>query len=99
MQTEKRPYELLIRWDKDGTLAGAHVQWRYVIKEDDGTVIGESVTGSEAIEAAGRKGFPLHDILSQVQADALVECGKAQARVAELESQKSALESRMAAFE
>lgn len=33
MITEKVPYELLVRWDETGRLAGAHIQFRYVTRD------------------------------------------------------------------
>ncbi len=37
MQAERKPYELLVRWDTDGNLLGAHVQWSNVVTNDDGS--------------------------------------------------------------
>ena len=99
MQTEKHPYELLIRWDQAGALAGAHVQHRYVITGDDGAVITETLGGAEPLTLDTAAGFPLGDLLSQAQADALTslatapaERDAALARVAELEAQLAAIQ-------
>ncbi|CAO3452227.1 hypothetical protein [Azospirillum argentinense] len=92
MQTTKHPYELLVRWDQSGALAGAHVQHRYVIR-DGVAIIGESIGPAEPLTLDTAPGFPLGDLLSQVQADALtakaaaeVERDRLAARVAELEA-------------
>ncbi|HZW07964.1 MAG TPA: hypothetical protein VFF65_12650 [Phycisphaerales bacterium] len=69
MQTTKQPYEFLARWDKSGKLAGAHIQWRYVVTGDDGSVVTESATAAEPIGAD--TAFPLSDLLQQVTTDAL----------------------------
>jgi hypothetical protein len=97
MQTTKTPYELLIRWNQAGALAGAHVQHRYVIKDGD-AVIGETLGGAEPLTLDTAVGFPLGDLLSQAQADALTakaaadaERDAALARVADLETQLAAL--------
>ncbi len=82
MQTLNLPYELLIRWDQDGKLCGAHQQRRYVIRDDDGKVAGESITPAEAL---GLTDFPLQDILSQAQTLALVENAALRTRVDQLE--------------
>ena len=37
MQVERKPYELLVRWDTDGNLLDAHVQWSNVVTNDDGS--------------------------------------------------------------
>ncbi len=71
MQTKKQPYELLVRWDQAGKLAGAHIQYRYVIT-DGHTVIGESVGAAEPITEDSE--FKLTDAMAQVQADALARC-------------------------
>lgn len=70
MQTTKHPYEFLVRWDRDGRLAGAHVQFRYVTV-DDGAVVGEFVGAAEPVGLAGASGFPLADILPAIQAAAI----------------------------
>lgn len=80
--TTKLPYELLIRWGADGKVQGAHVQWRYVTN-DFGTVT-ESVSPAESLHLTG---FPLKDILSQTEVNALSELGKIQS---ELAAEKSA---------
>ncbi|KAA1057157.1 hypothetical protein [Azospirillum argentinense] len=78
MQTTKTPYELLVRWDQSGTLAGAHVQYRYVIRDGD-AVIGETLGPAEPLTLEAAEGFPLDDILSQVQIDALTAMATAAA--------------------
>ncbi|MBP2294245.1 hypothetical protein J2851_004034, partial [Azospirillum rugosum] len=39
MKTEKHAYEFLVRWDRDGRLSGAHAQFRYVTRDEDGAVL------------------------------------------------------------
>ncbi|MGY0782128.1 hypothetical protein ACW7BC_29980 [Azospirillum argentinense] len=92
MQTTKTPYELLVRWDQSGALQGAHVQYRYVIR-DGADVIGETLGPAEPLALEAADGFPLGDLLSQVQIDALIAMAAAEAerdaalaRVAELEA-------------
>lgn len=70
MQTLKQPYEVLVRWDQDGRLQGAQVQYRYVIKDSD-QIVGESVSGPEPVTVG--VDFPLSDIMTQVGSDALAE--------------------------
>ncbi|WP_376956398.1 hypothetical protein ABNQ39_00200 (plasmid) [Azospirillum sp. A26] len=98
MQTIKQPYEFLARWDQSGALAGVHVQHRYVIREDDGTAIGETLGQAEPLTLETAAGFPLGDLLTQVQADALTAKAAADAdrdaalaRIADLEAQVAAL--------
>lgn len=94
MQTMKRPYELLLRWDQQGRLSGAHVQHRYVI-EDGGKIVGESVGPAEPLSLETAEEFPLADILTQAQSDALV--GKAAAE-AERDTARAAHEDALAAL-
>lgn len=82
MQTTKHPYEFLVRWDTSGQLSGAHAQFRYVTTDDGGTVVGEFVGAAEPVAVAGVQGFPLAEILSQVQIDALAARDVLTARLA-----------------
>lgn len=78
--TETTPYELLFRWN-DGALAGAHVQFVETIRKD-GAVISQQVGHAQPISMAGEAGFPLADVLSTVQADALAAKDAATAALA-----------------
>lgn len=66
----KQPYELLVRWDADGRISGAHVQWRHLLLEA-GRTVGESLSPAEPVAAGLAGGFPLADILTPVQLAAL----------------------------
>lgn len=98
MQTEKHPYELMVRWDQAGKLAGAHVQWRYVTRDDDGKVVAEGATDAEPIDIGGGRGFPLGDILSEVQTQALADLAAARAANQKLIQEKDAVEAERAAL-
>ena len=73
MQTTKHAYEFLVRWDRDGHLSGAHAQFRFVTRDETGAVQGEFLGPAEPVAIAGAAGFPLADILSDMQAAALAE--------------------------
>lgn len=92
MQTTKQPYELLIRWDQEGALSGAHVQHRYIIRDGD-KVISESLSDAEPLALDG---FPLGDVLGEAQIAALTECERLrsdlEAARAETEAVKRLLE-------
>lgn len=81
MQTTKQPYELLVRWDQNGQLAGAQVQHRFVTRAGE-AVIGEFVGNAEPLKLGD---FPLSELLNQAQADALAKAMQLQGLVAELE--------------
>lgn len=92
MQTTTKPYEFLARWDADGTLSGAHVQWRTILTNDDGTPAGEVVGDAKPVAVGSAEGFPLADILQQLQADALTGREEALAACKEALAAKSAAE-------
>lgn len=91
METLKQPYELLVRWDKSGHIAGAHVQYRYITREA-GAVVGEFVSGAEPVDVAAE--FPLQDLLNRAATDALSTTMK---KEAEMEAQARAHEAEMQA--
>ncbi|MFC5311314.1 hypothetical protein [Azospirillum rugosum] len=82
MKTEKHAYEFLVRWDRDGRLSGAHAQFRYVTRDEDGAVLGEFIGAAEPVAVAGADGFPLSDILDQTLTAALAERDALAARLA-----------------
>ena len=65
------PYEFLARWT-NGTLAGAHVRFLETIT-DDGVVLSQKEGNAIPVALAGGAGFPLSEILSTLQADAIAE--------------------------
>jgi uncharacterized membrane protein len=73
--SKQQPYEFLVRWDANGKLAGAHVQWML----DSG-----ALSEAEPVEITKGKSpsaFPLADILSQIQTDALASCAELRAEL------------------
>lgn len=82
--TTKQPYELLIRWNQDGQLAGAHVQYRYVIKEGE-QIVSESVGLAESLALGG---FPLADVLNTAQEAALVDNARLSAELGACREQR-----------
>ncbi|TWA82776.1 hypothetical protein FBY14_12016 [Azospirillum brasilense] len=64
MKTTRHPYELLIRWAPDGTIAGAHVQWRYAVVDDAGAMIGETFSSAIPADKGLGDGFPLQGVLT-----------------------------------
>lgn len=70
MQTDKQPYELLVRWGVDGKISGAHVQWRYIVRDGD-VIVTESVSKAEPVDIDNTPGYPLDDIIDKTLQDAL----------------------------
>lgn len=100
MNATQKPYELLLRWGQDGNLRGAHMQWATVVSDDAGAVIGCYPGNVEPVAIApGQPGFPLTDILSQVQADALTALTAAQEKAAALEDRLSAANSQISTLQ
>ena len=91
MQTVRQPYEFLVRWDRQGRLAGAHAQFRLITTATDGSVVADILGNAEPVAVAGAAGFPLADVLSQAQAAAL-------AALEAVTAERDALASRLAAL-
>lgn len=75
----RRPYEFLVRWNKDGVMSGAHVAFRNVILRD-GVVINDQNEPPMPVTVGGMNGFPLADLLNETQSAAITR-----AEVAEVE--------------
>jgi len=84
MAERKVPYEFLARWDAQGRLYGAHVGFRTYVARADGNEL-EMVDPVMPVDIGQGKGFPLAEILDDLQAASL-------ARVEELTAAKAALE-------
>ena len=67
MQVERKPYELLVQWDADGNLLGAHVRWSNVVTNADGSKQVYPTTVEPVALTAGDKGVPIADILNQAR--------------------------------
>jgi hypothetical protein len=78
MEKQKLPYELLVRWDEAGKLKGAHVQFRTIYRDGD-EIISDKIEHAEPIAVAGNKGFPISDVLGDVEAAALASVNQATA--------------------
>jgi hypothetical protein len=70
-QTQIIPNELLIRWNDDGVLQGAHVVFLGKVLDDGGKVIAAQPMPPQAISLGESEGFPLSEILNQALIDAL----------------------------
>lgn len=77
LEKTQRPYEFLARW-KEGKLIGAHVQFVTVIS-DDGVVISETPADVQPVDIGTGKGFPIADILSQLNVDSIAKMDSANA--------------------
>jgi len=93
MLTEiKRPYEFLARWNaKTGLLQGAHVGFANTVLRD-GVFLTEVVEPVQSVAVGLQLGYPLNDILQQLQIDALAERDRLTDEVASKESIIVALE-------
>ena len=91
IETVKRPYEFLVRW-RDGVISGAHVGFELTATEN-GKVLS---TTPLPVVAVGDGGFPLSDILGQIQIDALKDRDVAQAEAKEKSDECAAHEKTIA---
>lgn len=97
METVKRPYEFLARW-KDGVLVGAHVGFEVTVTEN-GQVLSTTPLNVVPVDVGQGQGFPLADILGQLQIDALKDREAALAAKAQAESDKATAEAAKTAAE
>lgn len=74
------PYEILIRFNDDGTPRGAHVQSRRVVT-NDGEVLKDDILPAAPLDLAG---FPTSAIMSNTARDALTQIGVLTAQASEL---------------
>ena len=88
MQVQKLPYEVLFRFDESGALSGSHVQWRYVVTDDDGSRIAEAIDTARPVAVGKNEGFPLDTILTKVQEAAIIQ---AEAKTAEADQLRDEL--------
>lgn len=89
---KKIPYEFLVRWDSNGKLAGAHIGFlNQVVK--DGTIIAEAVDQIFPVSLIGEVGFPLAEVLSLIEINALTALeAKESELLATIESNRIATE-------
>jgi hypothetical protein len=69
---ERTPNEFLVRWNNEGLIQGAHVGWLDTVLKD-GVVLSQSETNVESVAVGLSEGFPLTDILTQLQVDCILE--------------------------
>jgi hypothetical protein len=67
MQVQRKPYELLVRWDAEGNLLGAHIQWSNVVTNADGSKQIYPTTIEPVALTAEGNGFPIADVLSEAR--------------------------------
>lgn len=96
------PYEFLVRWN-NGVLSGAHIRFLETIA-DGAEIISQKEGNAQPVSMAGEAGFPLSDILTAMQAQALVERDAAVAdkiaaetQVTTLTTEKSTLQDQLTA--
>ena len=89
--TESRsPYEFLIRWDKNGIIQGAHIAFLDTVLKD-GEIVTQTQSSVESVAIAEQVGFPLLDVLSQLQIDALKQVDVLNSEIVALKAEKEAL--------
>jgi hypothetical protein len=69
---ERTPNEFLVRWNNEGLIQGAHVGWLDTVLKD-GVILSQSETNVESVAVGLSEGFPLTDILTQLQVDCVLE--------------------------
>ena len=83
------PNEFLVRWSDAGQIQGAHIVFRETLIED-GTELTSRLLPAQPVALAGASGFPLADVLAEVQASALATIEARDAENATLKADKEA---------
>ena len=81
----KTPNEFLVRWSDTGTIQGAHIVFREAVIED-GTELSSKLLPTQPVSLDGEAGFPLSDVLAEVQASALATIEARDAEIAALKA-------------
>lgn len=82
IETKKLPYEILVRFDENGRVRGAHVIWAY--KTSDGDRVVSYAPGGAEPAGAGGADFPLADVVTEAVAGGLQVNSDLVGEVAEL---------------
>jgi len=85
---QAHPYEFLVRWGKDGAIAGAHVGMR-TLTYRDGVEIADKPEAVVLVSIGAASGYPLAEILTEIQLGAIAAMDKA---VAEKDALAATLE-------
>lgn len=91
LEEKKIPYEFLIRFNNEGRVNGAHIAYTETIIKD-GQVIHSKQTDPQPVTLGVDEGFPLEDILGELNVLNVKE-------IELLQSEKSALEKKVTANE
>ena len=91
------PYEFLVRW-KDGAIAGAHIKFLETVSEN-GVVLSQKEGIASPVSMAGESGFPIADLLTTVQTQALTDLAAAQAVISNHPSGLAAKDAEIAALQ
>jgi hypothetical protein len=84
------PYEFLARWDESGALIGAHVCFRTRLVLD-GSVVVDRIEPAVPVALGADAGYPLSDLLDQLQIDALLRADRLEAENRNLRAELQAL--------
>jgi hypothetical protein len=90
-----RPYELLVRWDRNGNISGAHRIDRNYLIDDQGRVLGESPMNAIPLELAN---LPSDPIMSDIAASAVATMNDLNAQMETLRIEKEEAEEKAGAM-
>lgn len=79
LEDKKVPYEILIRYSEDGTVRGAHAQFRRIVTLD-GETLKDEVLPAEPLEV---EGFPTMSVMTDTTKNALARVTALEAEIAE----------------
>lgn len=85
------PNEFLVRWSDAGQIQGAHIVFREAVIED-GTELTSRLLPAQPVALAGAAGFPLGDVLAEVQASALATIEARDVEITTLKASQQTIE-------
>ncbi len=90
------PNEFLVRWSDAGQIQGAHIVFREAVIED-GVELSSRLLPAQPVALAGEVGFPLGDVLAEVQSSALATIEARDAALTQAQADLAAAQSALAA--
>jgi hypothetical protein len=88
-----------VRWDEQGNLKGSHIQFLGRVLNDSNVVLASQPMPPESVTAGTDQGFPLSEVLEQVQIDALKTIDTLNAQIDTLTTEINALKQKLATYE
>lgn len=98
MALTKTPYEVLVRFNPDGSVSGTHIKFLETYVDDaTGTVLLQREGQAEHVSMAGERGFPIANVLDAIHTGALSTIDALNAATAAKDAEAAQLQATIAA--